>query len=475
LLRILFFSLISCAAFGQTKPNVVIINMDDMGYGDTEPFGMTGIPTPNFNKLASQGLRLTNFNAAQAVCSASRAALLTGCYPNRIGIVGALLPQSKIALSRAESTIATLLKANGYSTAMFGKWHLGNRPPHFPLQFGFETFYGLPYSHDIWPIDYHGKPIEDPSNIRSTWPPLPVIEGDKQIATITTLEQQAHWTTSITEHAVEYIGRNHSKPFFLYVAHPLPHVPLAVSNKFRGKSELGTFGDVIMELDWSLGQIMDAIDKAGIADNTVLIVTSDNGPWVHFGNHAGSSAAFREGKGTPFEGGTRVPFIIRWPGKIAGGMVSGTLMTNMDILPTICSITGAKLPPKKIDGIDFSLFFTGKSGIDPRDVFYYYYGRNNLMAIRWKHWKFVLPHESQSYENGTLGKDGVPGTLKSNNKVSQALYDLSHDPGEEYDVQSLYPDIVSEMQKLAEEARKDLGDAITNRKGENVREAGRLE
>jgi arylsulfatase len=472
---LILFLFCSIAALGQnTKPNIIIVYMDDMGYGDTEPYGMTGLPTPNFNILASQGLRLTNYNAAQAVCSASRAALLTGCYPNRVGIHGAILPQTKMALNSSESTIASLLKSNGYATAMLGKWHLGNKPPHFPMQFGFDSFYGLPYSHDMWPVDYAGKAVTDPANIRSTWPPLPVIEGDKQVSTIKNLEEQGAWTISLTERAVKYIDENKSKPFFLYIAHPLPHVPLATSKAFKGRSALGTFGDVVMELDWSLGKVMRAIDLAGIADNTILIVTSDNGPWIHFGDHAGSTSGFKEGKGTPFEGGTRVPFFIRWPGKIPAGMVSGTLMTNMDILPTICGITGTKLPSKKIDGVDFSSFLMGKSDKGPREVFYYYYGVNKLMAVRYKHWKLVLPHESQSYEKGTLGKDGIPGTLVADNKVTQALYDLSHDPGEEYDVQSLYPEVVSEIQKLAEQARVDLGDALLNRKGENVREAARV-
>jgi arylsulfatase len=457
-----------------TKPNVVIIYMDDMGYGDIEPFGMTGLKTPNFNKLASEGVRFTNYNTAQAVCTASRAALLTGCYPNRIGLYGALLPGAKVALNHDEQTLAELLRDNGYATAMLGKWHLGNEAPYWPMTHGFQSYYGLPYSHDMWPMDYDGKPITDKTSIRSPWPHLPVIENDKQISTIQTLEQQSTWTTGLTDRGVKYINTHKNDPFFLYLAHPLPHVPLAVSDKFKGKSKLGLFGDVIMELDWSLGMIMKALDDAGIARNTILIVTSDNGPWLHFGNHAGSAGGFREGKGTPFEGGTRVPFIARWPGKIAPGSVNGSLITSMDILPTICAITTSKMPLKKIDGIDCSAMFLSPGAEGPRKAFYYYYGNNNLMAIRYEQWKLILPHQSASYEAGDIGKDGHPGKIVSGHDVGRALHDLSHDPGEEYDVQKLYPDIVSQLEQLAEEARKELGDAITSRQGSGTREPARL-
>jgi len=459
----------------STHPNIVIVYMDDMGYGDIEPFGMTGVSTPNFNTLAAQGLRLTNFNAAQAVCTASRTALLTGCYPNRVGMQGALLPGSKIALNPKEQTIAALLKTNGYSTAILGKWHLGNKPPYFPLHYGFDSFYGLPYSHDIWPLDYDGNLITDSANIRSHWPPLPIIEGDNQVGTINSLQQQTRWTTDLTERAVTYIKTHKNKPFFLYLAHPLPHVPLAVSDKFKGKSELGIFGDVLMELDWSLGEVMKALESSGQADNTILIVTSDNGPWAHFGDHAGSTAGLREGKSTAFDGGTRVPFLIRWPGKIKPGSVSGELMVNIDILPTLCSITKTTLPVQKIDGIDFTNFLLGKTTKSPREVFYYYYGGNNLMAIRYKHWKLVLPHNSQSYEHGTKGHGGHPGTTDPHHAVPLALYDLSHDPGETYDVQANYPEVLRTIQTLADQARHDLGDDLTNHKGTNLREPAKVQ
>lgn len=453
------------------KPNIIIINMDDMGYGDTEPYGATGYATPNFNRLAKEGMRFTHFYAAQAVCSPSRAALLTGCYPNRIGMSGgALMPWSPKALNISEETIASLLKKNGYTTAMLGKWHLGQKPPYLPLHFGFDSFYGIPYSHDMWPIDYEGKPITDTNNWRIKFPLLPVFDGDKQVLTITTLEQQSTLTTTLTEKAEQFITKNKNHPFFLYLAHPMPHVPLAVSKKFNGKSGAGLFGDVISEIDWSVGRVMDALDKTGVSKNTILIVTSDNGPWLSFGNHAGSSGGLREGKGTAWDGGTRVPCFIRWPGKVAAGSICNQLLTHMDLLPTIIAATNAPMPKQKIDGLNFLSLLTGKSNNTPREVFYVYYDVNNLKLIRYKHWELVLPHKSQAYSQGSPGKDGKPGPTPVA-EVPMALYDLRHDPGTVYDVQKQYPEIVEQILKYAETVREELGDDLTGRKGKNIRKA----
>jgi arylsulfatase A-like enzyme len=453
------------------KPNIIIINIDDMGYGDTEPYGATGYVTPNFNRLAKEGMRFTHFYAAQAVCSPSRAALLTGTYPNRIGMSGgALMPWSPKALNPSEETIAILLKREGYTTGMLGKWHLGSKPPFLPLNYGFDTFYGIPYSHDMWPVDYAAKPITDTTNWRIKFPPLPVISGDKEVATLTSLEQQATLTMRFTEKAGQFILKNKSRPFFLYLAHPMPHVPLAVSRKFRGKSGAGLFGDVISELDWSIGKIIDLLDKNGLSGNTLLIVTSDNGPWLSFGNHAGSSGGLREGKGTAWDGGTRVPCFIRWPGKVAAGSVCNQLLTNMDVLPTIIAAAHASLPKQKIDGLNFLPMLTGKTNSSPREVFYVYYDVNNLKLIRYKNWELVLPHTSQAYSQGSPGKNGEPGPTPVVD-VPMALYNLTHDPGTVYDVQKQYPEIVDQILKYAEEAREDLGDDLTQRKGKNTREA----
>jgi arylsulfatase len=445
--------------------------MDDMGYGDTEPYGMTGIQTPNFNKLAQQGTRFTHFNAAQPVCTASRAGLLTGCYPSRVQMSGALLPMDHFALNPSEETIASILKKVGYKTEMLGKWHLGNKPPYFPIHYGFDQFYGIPYSHDIWPIDYDGyKKVTDAKDYRSMFPVLQLISQDNPVDTIRNIDDAARLTTLFTEKAVSYIHENKGNPFFLIVNHPMPHVPLAVSDKFKGKSELGLFGDVIMELDWSLGQIMNVLDDERLAMNTILIIISDNGPWLHFGNNAGSSGGFREGKNTTFEGGNRVPCIIRWPKKVAAGDVQSEFMTNMDLPPTIAAACGAPLPEKKIDGLNFLPLLTGETKKGPREVFYYYFGfrANNLEAIRYKHWKLVLPHRANSYQ-ALPGNDRYPGATNPVN-IPLSLYDLSHDPGERYDVSFLYPEIVAKIQSLAEGAREELGDDLTNRKGKNVRD-----
>lgn len=463
----LVFTLASFAQRPVSKPNIIIINIDDMGYGDTEPYGMTGIATPNFNKMAQQGMRLTHFNVAQAVCSPSRAALLTGTYPNRLGLHHALTPWSDIALNPTEETIASLLKQNGYTTAMVGKWHLGAKPPYLPTHFGFDTFYGIPYSHDMWPVDYDGNPAK-PGTTLAKYPILPILEGDKPIDHIQTLDDQAAFGAKLTTRAVNFIAKNQKKPFFLYFAQPMPHVPLAASARFKGKSNLGLFGDVMMELDWSLGEIIKTLDQYHLSENTILIVTSDNGPWVRFGNHAGSSGGFREGKGTTWEGGTRVPCLIRWKGKIEAGSIFSGLLTNMDILPTLIKLSHSTLPKQPIDGVDFSALLLGKTTKSPREVFYYYYDTNNLKAVRYQNWKLVLPHPTQSYAAGLLGKDGQNGTSHTVH-AKLALYDLAHDPGEVYDVLSQYPDRVKKIMEFVEQARSDLGDDLTNRKGANRR------
>jgi arylsulfatase A-like enzyme len=456
------------------RPNIIIINMDDMGYGDIEPYGMTGIPTPNFNKLAKEATRFTHFNVGQPVCTASRAALLTGCYPNRIGMEGVLLPWDTHALNPQEATMAALLKQAGYQTAMLGKWHLGNKAPYLPIHYGFDSFYGLPWSNDIWPIDRDGHSVvTDGQDMRSRFPVLTLLNGDTPVDTLRNIDDQDRLTTLYTDKAVAYIRARHGKgraPFFLYLAHAMPHVPLAVSAKFKGKSGLGTFGDVIMELDWSLGEIMQALASEKLAANTLLIVTSDNGPWLTFGDHAGSAGGLREGKQNSFEGGTRVPCLIRWPGHVEAGGISSELLTNMDLLPTLLAVAGAPAPPNRIDGLSFLPYLTGQVKKGPREVFYYYYDNNCLEAIRYQRWKLVLPHHAGSYALNVHGKGGTPGE-KTKVEVPQALYDLAHDPGEAYDVQTRYPDVVRQLLRYAEDARADLGDDLTHRKGANVRPA----
>lgn len=449
-------------------PNIVVIFTDDQGYGDLGSFGATDFITPHLDQMAVDGMRFTHFYSAQAVCSASRAGLLTGCYPNRIGITGALMPWADHGLADTELTIAEMLRSVGYSTAIFGKWHLGHHRQFLPLQHGFDEYFGLPYSNDMWPVDFDGTPINDSTHRKNRHPPLPLIEGNETIEYITTLQQQDQLTTRYTEKAVDFIRRNHSNPFFLYLPHSMPHIPLGVSDKFRGKSKQGLYGDVIMEVDWSVGQILTTLEELNIMDNTLVVFISDNGPWLNFGNHAGSTGGLREGKGTSFEGGQRIPCVMQWPGTMPAGLVSNKLASTIDLLPTFAEITGAEMPAHKIDGISILPILQGDQQADPREVLYYYYRANDLEAIRFKHWKLVLPHTSRSYQNVLPGNDGWPGPYNQDT-LSLALYDLRRDPGEIYDVQELHPEVVETILKLAEEARGDLGDRLTGREGNGRR------
>lgn len=455
------------------RPNIVIVFCDDLGYGDIGSFGATGYETPNLDQLAIQGMRFTQFYVAEAVCSASRAALLTGCYPNRIGILHALMPNAKNGISQEEKTMAEVLKEKNYSTAIFGKWHLGSKEKFLPLQHGFDEYTGLPYSNDMWPVGYDGLPLTDTGNWRKKeFPPLPLIEGNKTVRIIQTLEDQGELTGLYTQKAVDFINRKKDKPFFLYLAHSMPHVPLAASARFKGKSKMGLFGDVIMEIDWSVGEIMKALKKNGIEKNTIIIFTSDNGPWLNFGNHAGNTGGLREGKGVSYEGGMKVPFIIRWPEQIKAGTICNKMASTIDLLPTFAVITNGKLPEHKIDGLNILSLFKGDEKAELRQEFYYYYGSNQLEGVRQGNWKLVLPHKGRSYAGFPPGKDGYPGPVNENAESGLALYDLRRDPGERYDVKDTYPEIVASLQKLADKAREDLGDAVTGVKGRNVRKPG---
>ncbi len=444
-----------------------------MGYGDVDAYGGINYTTPQIDKLAAQGMRFTNFYAAQPICTASRAGLLTGCYPNRLGFYGAFPPNSKIGISNQEETIADLLKKKGYSTAIIGKWHLGDSKKFLPLQHGFDEYFGLPYSNDMWPVNYDGKPYKDTSNKRAKHPPLPLIEGNTVIRHLNTLEDQSMLTTVYTDRALTFINRNKNKPFLLYLAHSMVHIPLAVSNKFKGKSKQGLFGDVMMEIDWSVGEVMKALKDNGIEENTIIIFTSDNGPSIRFGDHAGSAGGLREGKATTWEGGQREPTIIRWPSVISAGTVCNKLACNLDILPTLAAITGAPLPKKKIDGVNILPLLKGEVDANPRDQLLYYYNKNSLQAVRESNWKLVLPHFYESYKHELPGKDGWPGNRQTDS-TGIALYDLRRDPGERYDVKSQNPEIVKKMQQLVEKAREDLGDDLTGRPGKNRRPIGKL-
>jgi arylsulfatase len=457
----------------QRSPNIILIFMDDMGYGDLSCNGALDIHTPNLDKLASEGIRFTNFLSAQAVCSASRASLMTGCYANRVGISGALFPGANVGLAKEEMTIADLLKQKNYATGIFGKWHLGDARQFLPFNQGFDEYLGLPYSNDMWPVGYDGLPVKKGTN-KAQHPPLPLIRNDRPIDTIRTLEDQATLTGRLADAAIQFIRKNKNKPFFAYIPNPMPHVPINASPAFRGKSKQGLYGDVIQEVDYNVGKIMQTLKEEGLDKNTLIIFTSDNGPWLNFGNHAGSAGGFREGKGTSFEGGQRVPCIMRWKGVLPAGIVSNQLASTIDILPTISALTKAPLPEKKIDGVDLSPILKGDPTASPRKTFLYYYRRNALEAVRLDNWKLVFQHPSRSYEVASPGFNGFPGPTPENVMVYKALYDLRRDPGEEYDVKGYYPEVVAQLEAIAEEARKDLGDDLQNRKGANNRPSGQI-
>ena len=373
------------------RPNIVIIFCDDLGYGDIGCFGAKGWETPHIDSLADQGVKLTDFHVAQAVCSASRVALLTGCYSNRVGISGALGPGSKTGINAEETTIAELCKAAGYATAAYGKWHLGHRQPFLPKQHGFDEFFGIPYSNDMWPWHPGVRHLPEEERVKR-WPHLPLFEGDEIIDDKVEPKDQVDLTVKITERAVGFIRKNKEKPFFLYVAHPQPHVPLFVSKEREGKSENGLLGDVLQEIDWSTGEIMKALDEAGVSENTWVMFTSDNGPWMVYGNHAGDVGPLRGCKGNSWEGGVRVPCVMRGPKKLKAGTVVDVPLMTIDMLPTIAKVIGQPLPEKTIDGKDAWAVISGASQEPVQEAYFFYYGRNNLEAMRMGKWKLVFPH-----------------------------------------------------------------------------------
>jgi arylsulfatase len=419
--------------------------------------------------MAEQGTQFTNFHVAQAVCSASRAALLTGCYSNRVGIHGALFPQAKIGLADSELTLPEMLKQQGYATAAVGKWHLGDRPVFLPTRHGFDHFYGLPFSNDMWPQNPNNKNFSQP---------LPFYDDETIIDPEVNAEDQEQLTTKYTEEAVKFIQQKKTQAFFLYLAHSMPHVPLYVSSKFKGKSGAGLYADVIMEIDWSVGQIMNVLDEVGVAENTWLIFTSDNGPWLSYGNHAGSAKGLREGKTTAWQGGVKVPCLMRWPGKIPAGQINERMLMTIDLLPTIAGKVGAKPPQKQIDGkYVWPLICGEKEAKNPHEHYFFYYAQNELQAVASADgaWKLQLPHSYQSMEQGTAGKDGMSGKSK-NERITQAeLYDLRQDPGERVNVAAANPEVVKSLEAAAEQMRSDLGDALLKVSGTGQRGPGKVE
>ena len=446
------FIFFTTTCFAKT-PNVVIMFMDDMGYADIGAFGAKSYPTPNLDKMAKEGRKFTDFYVTQAVCSASRAGLLTGCYNVRIGILGALGPKSNIGISPNEVTIAEICKQKGYATGCFGKWHLGHNKKFLPKQHGFDEYFGLPYSNDMWP--YHPGVLHLPMEERiKRWPHLPLIEGNKVINPKVSAKDQEKLTTQYTERAVSFIEKNKDKPFFAYIPHSMVHVPLYVSKKFKGKSGAGLFGDVMMEVDWSVGQIMKTLKKHKLEKNTLFIFTSDNGPWLNYGDHAGSAAPLREGKGTMFEGGCREPTLAWWPGKIPANSVCKEPLMTIDLLPTIAEMIGAKLPGHRIDGKNILPLMLSDDAKSPHKAYYFYNG-NQLQAVRQGKWKLHFPHGYRTMAGKPGGAGGIPANY-SQAKIELSLFDLHQDIGESKDLKAEFPDIVTRLSELGKKFDEKL-------------------
>ncbi len=469
------FAAETTATDAKRLPNVVIIFIDDMGYADIGPFGATAYKTPHLDQMAKEGRVFTDFHSATAVCSASRAGLMTGCYPERVSILGALNPSAKIGISDKETTLAQLCKTRGYSTAIYGKWHLGHHKQFLPLQHGFDEYFGLPYSNDMSPLQAEmiDMPAAAAARKRKS-PPLPLIENNEVIDPAVSPAKLTQLTTLYTEHAVSFIDRHKDQPFFLYVPHTMVHVPLAVSDKFKDKSGAGLFGDVVMELDWSVGQILDALKRNNLDDNTLVLFTSDNGPWLNYGNHAGSAGPLREGKGTMWEGGYREPCVMRYPGKIPAGTKCDEFACTIDMFPTIAKLIDAKIPTEQpIDGKDIWPLMTGDKQIQSPHEFFWCYYDDELRGVRDRQWKLVFPHQYRSLDGKPGGRDGNPVPYKQL-KTKEALYDLKHDVGEHHDVSADHPDLVAKFEAEGEKARAALGDKLTGRTGSEVRPPGKV-
>ncbi len=405
------------------SPNIVIIFCDDLGYGDVGCFGATDIKTPNIDKIADQGIQFTEFYSASPVSSPSRAALLTGRYPERMGLNSVFFPESLTGMPTGEITMADKLKEQGYATAIFGKWHLGHMHRYLPLQRGFDDFFGVPYSNDMASYAYmRGNDVED-------------FHVDQQ-----------YLTKRLTEEACQYIEQNSNKPFFMFLSHPMPHVPLYASEDFIGSSERGLYGDVIQELDWSVGEVLDKLEEQGILENTLVIFTSDNGPWLVMEDHGGSAGMLRKGKMFTFEGGVRVPTVAMWPKVIAPGTVYDDMVSMMDLFPTFGEITGYEIPDDRvIDGKPILSVLKGEGVREAQNLLYFYLG--DYRCVRKGDWKY---------------KTTYPGNEKTRWRSSLAahgelLFNLKDDPGEQNNLADSMPDKLQDMRTIFEKEYEKMG------------------
>lgn len=440
------------AATTETRPNIIVMLADDLGYNDLGCYGQKRIRTPNLDRMAQEGARFTDFYVASSICSPSRAALLTGSYPQRVGLGvcsrvmngkivpwHVLYPNSQQGLNPAEVTIPEILKQQGYATGMVGKWHLGDAPEHLPTKHGFDSYFGIPYSNDMKPVIYlHDEAVEGPA-------------------------VQETITERYTEEAQKFLQRQKDNAFFLYLAYNAPHTPLFASDKFRGKSPGGLYGDVVEELDHSVGEVLKTVKELGLDERTLVVFFSDNGPWLVRGEKGGSATPLRDGKGSSYEGGFRVPFLARWPGKIPAGQVCQELATAMDLLPTFAALAGGSVPTDRIiDGKNIAALLTAEPGAKtPHEKFFYYF-MDELQAVRSGDWKLKL--------ETTVGHDShyAPRGDKEST-VPTCLYDLAIDTGEQKSVLKDHPNVEQRLQQFATEARNDLGDSRQNNPGSKKR------
>jgi arylsulfatase A len=428
----------------KSQPNFIVIFCDDLGYGDIGPFGSKKNRTPNLDRMAKEGRKFTSFYVTSSVCTPSRSSLMTGCYPRRVNMhcdhnnLCVLFPAGKKGLNPKELTIAEVLKTKGYATAAVGKWHLGDQPQFLPTSQGFDSYYGIPYSNDMG-----GKK-------GGKRPPLPLVQNT---TVIEAPAKQATLTKRYTEQVIKFITANKDKPFFVYLPHTMPHLPLFASKDFHGKSGNGRYGDTIEEIDWSTGQILDALKKLGLDEKTMVVFTSDNGST---GRHGGSNLPLRGRKGQTWDGGQRVPCIVRWPGKVPAGTACDEVTSTIDMLPTLAKLAGAAAPTDRIlDGKDIWPLMSGvKDAKSPHEAFYFYQ-MDQLQALRSGKWKLHLDMESKKRNWG-----------KPEGKFPLALYDLEAEIGEKTDVSAKHPDVVKRLLALAEKARADLGDGKQAGKGQ---------
>ncbi len=431
----------------KQKPNFIVIFCDDMGYGDLGCFGSKKHRTPNIDKMAKEGMRFTSFYSTSGVCTPSRSSLMTGCYPRRVNMhvneTGrqVLFPGNSRGLHPNEVTIAELLKGLGYATGIIGKWHLGDQKKFLPTRHGFDSYFGIPYSNDM---GFHPYP-------KNKYPPLPLMRNEKVIEAE---PDQRLLTKRYTEEAIQFIKKNKDNPFFLYLPHSMPHNPVYASKKFAGKSKNGKYGDAIEEIDWSTGQILRTLKRLGLDENTIVLITSDNGASHRFG---GSNAPLRGFKASTWEGGMRVPMVVRWPGHVPKGKSTDAVTSTMDVLPTFVKLAGGT-PPKgrTIDGHDIRDLLFGKDGAKSPYEAFYCYQRGKLDAVRSGPWKF--------YVSRTIGRG------KKARKLPIQLFNLHKDISETNNVAAKFPEVVGRLKGYLEKARKELGDG--ERKGNGQRPAG---